>query len=417
MIVINTTFSQQKKLSPQEAMQIFNSGEYESYESIEYDLDTVGTQIIRQLFYDKVNYPDRISKEKYLERYTSSRKEYLGRDGFSKWQAEAISRLYKKRRNDKDYRKRIYTLTDEDSLLVYGSKKSFNNRKTKIKGEQPLWTLSLFDTTMIENPYYSFFKFTIKSVGSRSYDVWPRTVANSVTENEEYTGKSNVFIYDSKFLVGIPKVNLKNKDNEKLELPLLLLGVDFISYPINNQLLINILKVSGYSDSASFSSLVLLYARFNYVSSRKQELYEIPCKKFNLFKRERCYKFSVLEGSWSLEDNQHNYRRTYYIATINKSYDIKYNLVEEPENLTMYIQESLNTYYSISSHKPEYYKEPRFVVKRGRRFIYKTDWIETKSWQYDKDGKEQFEYKKFKVKITYKRGEVFFKEIELKELN
>ena len=85
LLQVSITFSQGNMLGFQKAIQIIKSGEYEINESIEYDLDTIGTQIIRQLFYDKANYPDRVSKEKYLERYRSSRKEYLERDEFSKW--------------------------------------------------------------------------------------------------------------------------------------------------------------------------------------------------------------------------------------------------------------------------------------------------------------------------------------------
>lgn len=402
------TFSQENVLSPQEAIQIINSGEYEIGKSVEYDLDTIGIQVIKQLFYDKANYPDRVSKEKYLDQYNH----------LSSFEKRNISSIYKILKNP-EYRKRVYTLKDEDSVLVYGSKdiRYINSRK----GFKDLWNIYPIDTTIIaSNSYYSFFKFEIKLANNFT----PRFIANGIISRgsrsspTEYSSKLKAIIYNSRFIVGIPKVNLKNKEIEKLELPLLFLGEDFISYPINNQLLTSILEASGQSDSTSFSSLVHLYVRSRYGASSTQEFYEIPCQKLNLFKSERCYKFSVLEGSWSPEDYRHNYRSTDYIATLDKSYGIKYKLVEEPENLTMYIQESLNRYYGIYSSNSAYYKEPSFVTKRGKRFIYKTDyWIETERWSHAENGKEQFEYKKFKVKIAYKGGKVSFKQIKLRELH
>jgi len=299
LLQVSITFSQGNMLGYQKAIQIIKSGEYVINESTEYDLDTIGTQIIRQLFYDKANYPDRVSKEKYLERYKSTRKEYLERSEFSKWETEVISRAYKKRRKDKEYRKKVYTLTNEDSLLIYGSKKNFNNHKVKIKGDQPLWSLSLFDTSIIENSYYNFFKFKIQSIdGKHNYDIWPKTVANNMTPNGEFIGRGDVFIYNFEFLVGIPKVNLKNKDNERLELPLLLLSEDFICYPISNQLLTTIIDVSSYSENASLTSLVKLYTCFKYGASRMQQFQAIHCRKLNLFSRKKHYKFSITRREW-----------------------------------------------------------------------------------------------------------------------
>lgn len=408
LLQVSITFSQGNMLGLQKAIQIIKSGEYEINESIEYDLDTIGTQIIRQLFYDKANYPDRVSKEKYLERYRSSRKEYLERDEFSKWETEVISRAYKKRRNDKEYRKRVYTLTDEDSLLIYGSKKSFNNHKVKIKGDQPLWSLSLFDTSMIENPYYIFFKFRIQSIdGKHNYDIWPKTVANKITQNGEFIGRGSVFIYNFKFLVGIPKVNLKNKNNERLELPLLLLSEDFIFYPTSNQLLTTILDVSGYSDSASLTSLVKLYTCFKYGASRVQQFQALRCRKLNLFSRKEYYRFSILNRK---SQNSNFKDTTEYIATINKSYDIKYKLVEEPKNLIPFVRKTCKEFYEQYDINNKTLKI-NFISKRGRKFIYEAEW--SRQGVRYLNSSESYEY--LGAKVTYKRGKVFCsKKIKIK---
>jgi len=352
-------WTQNCAVSPELAVEIIQSKSYEKIESDEENLDSIGIKIIRKFFNDKANHPDRISK-----------KDYLSNPFLDKYQKESYSYFIKFLKKS-NVRKREYTLTDEDSLLV-----SENTAKGRLAA---LWNFSAFDSTVAPNPYYCFYSFSI----TRSWDHYPidkwvvkgfeppfsrSTRANSIP-------KLYALIYDPVFTVGIPKVHLITKNNNQIELPLILLGRDFISYPSNKLLLDNVLKSSGYCDSASLSLLVYLDAFSDY---GPKEFHPTPCQDLNLFKSKTCYEFTSGNG-------------TKYIATINKSNKISYALVEEPENLLSHVKLVFETRHNES------YSEITFESKRGRRFIYE---VETRPDRLTLQSK--------KYKAIYNRGKITF---------
>lgn len=351
-------WTQNYEVSPELAVEIIRSKSYEKIESDEENLDSIGIKIIRKFFSDKANNPDRVSK-----------KDYLDNPFLDKYQKKSYSYFIKLLKKS-DVRKREYTLTVEDSLLV---------SENTAKGRRGLWNFRVVDSTVAPNPYYRFYSFSIKST-SDHYPIskwvakgFKPPISRSMRANS--IPKLYALIYDPVFTVGIPKVHLITKNNNQIELPFILLGRDFISYPSNKLLLDNVLKSSGYCDSTSLSLLVYLDAFSDY---GPKEFHPTPCQDLNLFKNKTCYQFASGNG-------------TKYIATINKSYKISYAFVEEPENLLSHVKSVFETRHNES------YSEITFESKLGRRFIYE---IETRPNRLTHQSK--------KYKAIYNRGKITF---------
>lgn len=352
LLLVQSSLSQNIIVNPEQAVEIICSKDYEKIEPNEFNLDSVGTNIIRTLFSDKANHPDRISKKRYLENPI-----------LTPFEKEFLSNLYQSLKDPKK-RKEVYLLAKEDSLLIFGRSTSMT---------PGLWSFSAVDSTIASNPYYQFFIFNLRM----SQNSTPQVVANNFVTSGPYGATSTVakpktLIYDPVFTVGIPKVCLYN--NDTIKLPLILLGRDFISYPNNKLLLDNVLKSSGYCDSTSLSLLVYLDAFSDY---GPKEFHPTPCQDLNLFKNKTCYQFASGNG-------------TKYIATINKSYKISYALIEEPHNLMSHVKSVFYARYHESD------SEVTFKSKRGRKFIYE---IEVRDYL----TRQRKSYK-----AVYKRGRITY---------
>lgn len=372
--------AQKNTLSSKEAAEIIRTKDYKKTEHVQYNLDSVGTRIIRQLFSDKANHPDRISKKEYLDNPY--------RDTFEKEMLSSLIQILKK----SETRKKVYTLTDEDSLLVFGRELKWKRGKI---GQRGIWSFNPVDSTIAPNPYYQFFTFSIKM----AVDWAPVVFVAKGFEPSGVRGtlrtlpKQHALIYDPVFTIGIPKVHLITENNNQPELPLIILGKDFISYPSNQLLLENVLKSSGHSDSTSRSLLVHLDALADY---NLKELNPTTCKGFNLFNSKSCYQFTLTTREWTAEISGFINRKTKYIATINKSNKISYALVEEPQNLLSHVKSVFESRYNESN------SEITFESKRCRRFIYE---IETEPDRLTKQSK--------KYKAVYRKGKVSIKRIGL----
>lgn len=346
--------AQNRTLSPEKATELISSKKFDKIEPIGIDLDSAGVKIIRQFFYDKANYPDQVSK-----------KQYLDNPYYSSWEKKNLSKFLKNLENP-EYRTKAYTLTEADSLLL----------KRQKRDQRGMWRFSPIDTSIATNPYYEFFSFYITTARNT---IPSSMIANGYESSGAYgatspVAKMSAFIYDPGFTVAIPKINLNSSNNEQIELPLIILGKDFVSYRANLLLLENVLKESGYSDSNIRFSIVQLDAATNY-SAKKIE--SALCQGFNLFNKKSCYKFNRLEVD--------------YKVTMNKTHQIGYALVEEAENLKSYIRSVFkNSYYGS-------YSEIEFKSQKGRRFIYEIEYRDYKDYYYKR------------CKAVYNRGKVRFK--------
>ncbi len=346
--------AQNRTLSPKEATELFVSKEFNKIEPIEFNLDSIGVKIIRQFFYDKANYPDQVSK-----------KQYLDNPYYSSWEKKNLSKFLKRLENPEN-RKRVYTLTEEDSLLL----------KRQKRDQRGMWRFSPIDTSIAMNPYYEFFSFYITT----ARNIVPRSmIANGYEISGPYgrtspVAKKSVFIYDPSFTVAIPRIILNSSNNEQIELPLIILGKDFVSYRANLFLLENVLKESGYSDCSIRFTLVQLDAAANY-SAKKIE--SVPCQGFNLLNNKTCYKFNVR-------------KEEVYIATMKKTHQISYALEEEAENLKYAVETAM--WVNYFERNPEI----EFKTKNGRRFIYEVEYRDS-----------DYQYKR--LKAIYNRGKVRFK--------
>ncbi|PWH86306.1 hypothetical protein [Brumimicrobium oceani] len=358
LLQTQSLIAQNRTLCPEEVHELIVSKEFKKIEPIEFNLDSIGVKIIRQFFYDKANYPDQVSKKQYLDR------PYMG-----SWEKRNLASFLKRLKNA-EYRKKVYTLTDADSLLL---------RRQK-RGQTGMWSFRPIDTSIAMNPYYAFFSFDITT----ARNTIPRSmVANGFESTGSYRGsmpvaKQSALIYDSRFTVGIPKVILNSSNNEQFELPLIIIGKDFVSYRAGLSLLENVLKESGYSDNSIRFTLVQLYVATNYYSTN--EIESVPCQSFNLFKNKSCYQFKLRKD---LE----------YIFTMKKTHEISYKLKEEAENLKYAVETAVWRSYSDN------YPEIEFKSKRGRRFIYEVTY-RTSDYQYKKS------------KAIYNRGRVRFRDLK-----
>lgn len=307
--------AQQNALTPETASEIILEKMIRRTEPVQYSQDSVGSIVIRKLFYDKANHPDPVSKKEYLENFylTSYARENL---------CNLIGRL-----ENPEFRRDVYSLTSSDSLLLHG--------------RNQLWWLTPVDTSIATNPYYQFFSFNLVRDGLCTANRF--VPSGCAYGGQSPVAKPNALIYDSRFTIGVPRVSIYDSLNNRADLPFILLGRDFVSYKSNLMLLANVIKFTGLPDSTVQMLIVQLDA---YADFMPKNITSVTHNK------NTCFRF---HSHWLKAD---------YYASLSSDYFINYSLVEEPQNLIPHV----TTVFLVNY--PYTYPEVVFKSKKRRKFIY-----------------------------------------------